>query len=509
ALRRWSEHTQGVRRRSDVETRVQEAFVSGNQAVAVLRWRAITCLRRRLRQRLDRGAAWATLAGVRKGWKAWRDRVQQNRVAARRKAKLLATAPTQDLNAAVGPARLALGSLEKFEIAGGHDKPGRSPVATSSLSRIEEERPTASNDVPHDGSRGGGPAVRHPIPSSSTQQQTPAVLQQPPGQPENDGAQSGREWVARPPLKSGQGTGGDGTATADTADNSGGTRDLLDLLVDVCAAPPPYSLGSGVAALGHDACTVAMRTFGLLSASLFEVVGNSPAMAVRVAAVRAGETGNNASDSGAADGPGSSAAAAAAAVLAEFEVPHSEQLGDGTVGVAAQSARPICIEVVCPTAERRGFNGGREGTAAVAGLPDPCGASSTVLCIPVMLQAAALPKVATTPAGFVGAPPPALGGSTTPGVEVVGVLRAARAGTGSFAGDDARALSAFSGQLALAMVAERAVAESRAGAVAKASREARSLRRQACRKVATLFTERAVAGALLRHTRVPGGVTTT
>ncbi|CBJ32616.1 hypothetical protein Esi_0350_0016 [Ectocarpus siliculosus] len=74
ALRRWSGHAQGVRRRSDVEMRVQEAFVSGNQAVAVLRWRAITCLRRRLRQRLDRGAAWATLAGVRKGWKAWRDR---------------------------------------------------------------------------------------------------------------------------------------------------------------------------------------------------------------------------------------------------------------------------------------------------------------------------------------------------------------------------------------------------------------------------------------------------
>ncbi|CAN0482925.1 unnamed protein product, partial [Ectocarpus sp. 12 AP-2014] len=137
-----------------------------------------------------------------------------------------------------------------------------------------------------------------------------------------------------------------------------------------------------------------MRTFGLLSASLFEVVGNSPAMAVRVAAVRAGETGNSASGSRAAAGPGSSAAAAAAAALAEFEVPHSEHLGDGTVGVAAQSARPVCIEVVCPTAERRGFNGGREGTAAVAGSSDPCGASSTVLCIPVMLQAAPLPKVA-------------------------------------------------------------------------------------------------------------------
>ncbi|CAN0134268.1 unnamed protein product, partial [Ectocarpus fasciculatus] len=104
ALRRWSGHAQGVRRRSDLEKRVQQAFVSGNQAVAVLRWRAITCLRRRLRQRLDRGAAWATLAGVRKGWKAWRNRVQQNRVAARRKAKLLATAPTEDLNPAQGPA---------------------------------------------------------------------------------------------------------------------------------------------------------------------------------------------------------------------------------------------------------------------------------------------------------------------------------------------------------------------------------------------------------------------
>ncbi|CAN0134333.1 unnamed protein product, partial [Ectocarpus fasciculatus] len=200
-----------------------------------------------------------------------------------------------------------------------------------------------------------------------------------PGRPEHDGAQSGREWVPPPPLESGQGASGDGTATATAAaDNSGGTRDLLDLLVDVCAAPPPYSLGSGVAALGHDACTVAMRTFGLLSASLFEVVGNSPAMAVRVAAVRAGE--NNASDSGAAAAAGArSSAAAAAASLAEFEIPHSEHLGDGTVGVAAQSARPVCIEVVCPTAEPRGFNGGRAGTAAVAGSPVTSGASSTVL----------------------------------------------------------------------------------------------------------------------------------
>ena len=59
------------------------AFVSRNEAVALLRWRALSLLRRRLRERTDRGAAWATQAGVRRAWKAWRDWVRRHTACSR------------------------------------------------------------------------------------------------------------------------------------------------------------------------------------------------------------------------------------------------------------------------------------------------------------------------------------------------------------------------------------------------------------------------------------------
>lgn len=319
-------------------------------------------------------------------------------------------------------------------------------------------------------------------------------------------------------LESGQPR-SDARTAQDGVGGCGDRRDLLDLLVDVCAAPPPYSLGSGVAALGRDACLVAMHTFGLLSASLFEVVGNSPAIAVRVAAVQAGGGGGAAAATATRDasqgfGVGrarsGSAAASAAAAVAEFELPDSERLGEGTVGVAAQSARPVCIEVVYPSPPGAGSRAGGHATAAAAaamGVPSPtfAGMASTVLCLPVMVQSAPLPFA--SPTGFVGGDGGEDGGGiqevpTIPSVEVVGVLRAARAGTAAFAGDDARALSAFCGQVALAMVADRALTAGRAGRGQEAANKARTLRREACRKVAKLFTEGAVAGALLRQAKV-------
>lgn len=62
---------------SSLARQVGDAFVGGNQAAALLRWRARTLLRRTLRERLDRGAAWATQTGARMGWKAWRDWVSE------------------------------------------------------------------------------------------------------------------------------------------------------------------------------------------------------------------------------------------------------------------------------------------------------------------------------------------------------------------------------------------------------------------------------------------------
>lgn len=54
-----------------------DVLVRGNWAVALLRWRALSLLRRGLRERIDRGAAWATQTGVRRGLKAWRDWVSE------------------------------------------------------------------------------------------------------------------------------------------------------------------------------------------------------------------------------------------------------------------------------------------------------------------------------------------------------------------------------------------------------------------------------------------------
>lgn len=289
-----------------------------------------------------------------------------------------------------------------------------------------------------------------------------------------------------------------GGATVGTDVRSGGgssNQDLLDLLVDVCAAPPPYSLGSGIEALGHDACNAAMRTFGLLSASLFEVVGGPQPTAVRVAAVQAGSKTKQRSEGGGR--AENSAAAAAVEAMAECGLPDREGLGDGTVGVAAQSARPVCVEVLRSSSAKGVMDApSRAGAPAKAFGGVATAAALTVLCVPVMLQAAPLPKVLT---GFVDEGDGEDRGPTS-SVEVVGVLRAVRAGTGAFAGDDARALSAFCGQVALALVAERVLAESRANVTAEAAKEARVARRQACRRVATLFAESAVAGALLQRT---------
>lgn len=290
-------------------------------------------------------------------------------------------------------------------------------------------------------------------------------------------------------------TGGAGVGTDVRSGSGSSNQDLLDLLVDVCAAPPPYSLGSGIEALGHDACSAAMRTFGLLSASLFEVVGGPQPTAVRVADVQAGgKTSRRSEGGGRAE---NSAAAAAVEAMAECGLPDRERLGDGTVGVAAQSARPVCVEVLRSSSAKGVMDGPSRADAPSVAFADVATAAAlTVLCVPVMLQASPLPKALT---GFVDDGDGEDRGPTS-SVEVVGVLRAVRAGTGAFAGDDARALSAFCGQVALALVAERVLAESRASVTAEAAKEARVVRRQACRRVATLFAESAVAGALLQRT---------
>eukprot|EP00903_Cladosiphon_okamuranus_P014984 g13868.t1 len=477
ALCRWLGHAQGVRRRAAMERQAGDAFVRGNQAVTLLRWRALSLIRRRLRGRIDTAEAFAIQTGARKGVKAWRDWVQV--VAARRKARLTATVATMG-------------------------EPTQSK-ACPCPEPAEQPGTAGGDDVP-------GPAVSTPSPSPGAGREPPLVKWSAENPPRDD--------ALTPPeimqLEGGRARSGDETPRGVGGGGCGvGNRDLLDLLVDVCAAPPPYSLGSGVTALGHDACTVAMHTFGLLSASLFEVVGSSPVMAVRVAAVQAGGAGGTAAvktardtrDGFGAEGANSgSAAAAAVAAVAEFELPESERLGEGTVGVAAQSARPVCIEVVYPPPAGAGSCAGGHAAAAAAGAGSSSsalsGVASTVLCLPVMVQSAPLPKVSSTGLAGSGDGGGIQGGSTIPCVEVVGVLRAARAGTGAFAGDDARALSAFCGQVALAMVADRALAAGQAGRGEEAAKKARTLRREACRKVAKLFTEGAVAGALLRHAKV-------
>lgn len=263
------------------------------------------------------------------------------------------------------------------------------------------------------------------------------------------------------------------------ASESGSKRGLLDLLVDVCAAPPPYPLESGVQSLGRDVCRAAVRAFNLLSASLFEVVGSNPeTVAVRIANVQRAESRDGLS----------------ATVATDVGLPERERLGEGTVGVAAQSARPVCIEVAPSSSTGSGLDGPMSTWSNT---------SSTVLCVPVMLQAVSVPN---SQAGTDGDSVVNGGGMDgegspqhSPGVEVMGVLRAVRAGAGGFAGDDARVLSAFCGQLALAMVAERTLRDRLAGAEAKAAKEARAVRRHACRRIGALFAEGAVARALLRR----------
>lgn len=286
--------------------------------------------------------------------------------------------------------------------------------------------------------------------------------------------------------------------------NGSGHLDLLDLLVEVCAAPPPYSLGSGVAELGREACSAAMHAFGLLSVALFEVSdASAPAVAVRVAAIQAGGAvwdGRRVSRRGEEQSVDGTAAAAGVAAMADHGFPERERLGEGAVGTAAQSARPVCIEVLHPS------SGGKRPPPPPPPLPPPVTTPSafTVLCVPVMVQAAPTSAALGVIAGGTGGHE-----APTPSVEVVGVLRAVRAGASAFAGDDARVLSAFCGQLALAMVAERMLAERHADAAADAAKEARSLRRKACRRVGDLFAEGSVAQALLQRQKenaAAGGV---
>eukprot|EP00752_Nemacystus_decipiens_P010523 g9371.t1 len=498
ALFRWLWHAKGRRRRAAMDRQADVAFVSGSQAVTLLRWRALSLRRRRLRERIDRGAAWAVQTGVRRGLKAWRNWL----VARRRRAELTATATTVD-ESTHHKACLCPEPPERPETAGGNDETGPTVPAPSPPPPSVAPEPPLDKSSPENHLRND---PRQMIPSAAP---LPTAVQ--PSCPPTLAAGS-ETPPERKQVENGQAGRGDGSARV--GGGGGGNRDLLDLLVEVCAAPPPYSLGSGVAALGHDACTAAMHTFGLLSASLFEVVGSSPAMAVRVAAVQAGEGGERAAARGSGEGfgagcaPSESAAAAAAAAVAGFELPDSEQLGEGTVGVAAQSARPVCIEVVHPppppgAGSRAGGHAAAAGAAVDASSSTfVASASSTVLCLPVMVQSAPLRCASSTgPAG--GCDGGGIrGASTIPSVEVVGVLRAVRAGTGAFAGDDARALSAFCGQVALAVVADRALAAGRAGRGDETMKKARTLRREACRKVAKLFTEGAVAGALLRNAKL-------
>ncbi|CAM9306981.1 unnamed protein product, partial [Sphacelaria rigidula] len=296
--------------------------------------------------------------------------------------------------------------------------------------------------------------------------------------------------------------------TGNDTTNSSSTPDLLNLLVETCAAPPSYTLGSGLATLGGEVCSSAMHMFGLLSATLFEVTGGPHGGVERVAAARHDDgdgrlpTAAVAQDGSTAEPLVGAAVAAAAAPTAamEWDVTQRELIGEGTVGIAAQSARPVCVEMVTPLEAGNGMSSSDDRAASLLAQQEGHGvrtrsavsrvagaAISTVLCVPIMLQTA----------------PTALGGGgqgsrTSTSVEVVGVLRAVRVGSRAFAGDDARALSAFCGQLALVMSAERTLAEVRAGAAASAAKEARLLRRQACRKVLRLFAEGAVADSFLR-----------
>lgn len=282
------------------------------------------------------------------------------------------------------------------------------------------------------------------------------------------------------------------------------TSSLLDLLVETCAAPPSYTLGSGLAALGSEACSVAVHTFGLLSASLFEVTGGQRGTAECVAVAGLGDSGSRAA-SGKEAGEDS-----AMAESAEWGNADRQPLGEGAVGVAARSARPVCVEIIEPVGKRestpwdeqkssglkRPFEKESHGRT-VSVITKVAGASvSTMLCVPLMLQAVPLQTASAVLSSDEDGEPKSSGS-----VEVVGVLRAVRAGSGSFGGDDARAISAFCGQLALVVMAEHVLSQVRAVAAAEKSKEARALRRQACRKVMGLFAEGGLAEELLHGKR--------
>ncbi|CAN0127111.1 unnamed protein product, partial [Discosporangium mesarthrocarpum] len=283
---------------------------------------------------------------------------------------------------------------------------------------------------------------------------------------------------------------------------------LLDLLVETCAAPPHYPIGSGRAALGVEACRASILTFGLVSAALYEVLGEGGGVLERVAAACA--LTSPAPAPAAAPAPGSapvpapapapaattsSLAACTNGIGSEWEVstggadgvmvlggeqgpPLRQPLQGSAVGRTAQTGMPLCTgswgsDGAPPSAQTRlhgTAHGGVSGCPAlVAGadagwvpaakaraplLPasrssawhpptDPCDAS-TSLYVPIMLQAGSSGGAVAT--------------ERESDVEVVGVLQAVRAGSGSFSGDDARALSAFCGQLAVAMVADARIA---------------------------------------------------
>lgn len=481
-------------------------------AIALLRWRGVILIRRRLRQALDRGASWHALSGLSSGWSIWRDHVSL-----------------------LQPSCAGIFSTTFFYIwrnprvlpCGGIRNPRREPSLATRLTRrsiiffVDDYERHSTNLPKSVGTiRGGfffcGAEEKLSVPSSAflhelccrllllkvqlAKERQASLLSSSvvtaTGQvPSNLSPTLGREMFdldsqSNPAREAScddlkflvpkeQQYFPKNSVDMSDAGESGSNRGLLDLLVDVCAAPPPYPLGSGVQSLGHDACKAAVRAFNLLSASLFEVVGSNPeTVAVRVSNVQRAECRD--------DLP--------ATVATDVGLPERERLGEGTVGVAAQSARPVCVEVAPSSSTGSGLDGPMSTWSNT---------SSTVLCVPVMLQAASVPnsQAGTDCDSSVNAGGMDSEGSPqlSPGVEVMGVLRAVRAGAGGFAGDDARVLSAFCGQLALAMVAERTLRDRLAGAEAKAAKEARAVRRHACRRVGALFAEGAVARALLRR----------
>ncbi|CAM9163389.1 unnamed protein product [Choristocarpus tenellus] len=268
---------------------------------------------------------------------------------------------------------------------------------------------------------------------------------------------------------------------------------LLEVLVDTCAAPPPYPLGSGMKALGLESCRAAMTAFGLLSVALYELVGKEGVLSrvVAISSVIADSTWQHSScNSGKEGGEAGEKESEGRGSLHVLGVdqgpPVQEVVGEGATGTAAQTAMPVCIEAVScdhpqsasvfshpdnqpssphatdvavsdQSSSRRGFmkqEWNQQSMPLWSQQPQPHVLpdsplnpyQATVLCVPVMLQT---------------------GAAQGPGdAEVVGVLRAVRSGPSSFSGDDARALAVFCGHLAVAMVAEHALGVVATAAVA-------------------------------------------